>query len=238
MPQVRPRSQQPSHAGPILLCGLVLAVAAGWLHWPPVPVLWAAVVVAAWAEPPPLLTGKRDAAGSPTPAGPGEVRALRRSGFWRSLRWRLLVPNRDWLPGWPPLGSFVAAVCAAALAWCFPVAWWPAALADGAAAFVLVCAVTAARRRAAGTAAIPCPGTRVSEFAALRRRPVLAAVTAGAAVLGAVAAGVGGRGAGAGRRATGRPPTGPSRWSRPQRRLPASWSRGRCRAWRWQTGAP
>ena len=43
----------------------------GAVHWPPMPVLWAALVVAAWAEPPPLLTGKRDAAGSPTPAGPG-----------------------------------------------------------------------------------------------------------------------------------------------------------------------
>ena len=189
MPQVRPRSQQPSPALPIVLCGVLLAVAAGWLHWPPIPVLWAAVGATAWAVQPPLLTGKRDAAGSPTPSGAGEARALRRWQFWRSLRWRLLVPNRDWLPGWPPLGSFVAAVCAAALAWCFPVAWWAAAMADAAAAFVLVCAV-AARRRAAGTAAIPCPGTRVSAVAALRRTPVLAVVTAGAAVLGAATAGV------------------------------------------------
>ena len=200
MPQLRPRRQEPSHAVPILLAGLLLAVAAGAVRWPPMPVLWAAVLVAAWAEPAALLTGKRDAAGNPTPAGPGEVRALRRSGFWRSLRWRLLVPNRDWLPGWPPLGSFVTAVCAAALAWCFPVAWWPAALLDAAAAFVLVCTVTAARRRAAGTAAIPCPGVRVTALAALRHRP---RTRRGHGVRGGARRhrrGRGGRGAGADRR--------------------------------------
>ena len=156
---------------PILFAGLLLAVAAATVRWPPMPVLWAAVLAAAWAEPAALLTGKRDAAGNPTPAGPGEVRALRRSGCWRSLRWRLLVPNRDWWPGWPPLGSFVTALCAAALAWCFPVAWWPAALLDAVAAFALVCTVTAARRRAAGTAAIPRLSVRVTAIAALRRRP-------------------------------------------------------------------
>ncbi|HEY5149385.1 MAG TPA: hypothetical protein VIJ23_06110, partial [Mycobacterium sp.] len=190
MPQLRPRRQEPPRAVPILLAGVLLAVAAGAVRWPPVLVLWAAVLVAAWVEPAALLTGKRDAAGSPTPAGLGETRALRRSGFWRSLRWRLLVPNQDWLPGWPPLGAFVTAVCVAASACCFPVACWPAALLDAAAAFVLACTVMAARRRAAGTAAIPCPGVRMTAIALLWHRRALGAVTACAAVLATITAGV------------------------------------------------
>src|SRR5664279_5781952 len=130
MPQIRLRQQPPSRAIPIILAGVVVAAAAGVAHWPPGPILWAGLLIAAWTEPPAILTGKKDRAGIPTAPAPGEVRALRRQRLWRSLRWRLLLPNPDWLPGRPPLGSFVTAVCAAVLAWCFPVAGWSFAVAD------------------------------------------------------------------------------------------------------------
>ncbi len=189
MPQVRLHPLQPSHAVQILLGSVFLAAGAVVVHWPPTPVLWAGLLVAAWAEPPPTLTGKKDSAGSPTPADRREERALRRFRFWRSLRWRLGLPNPDWLPGWPPLRSFVTAVSAAVLAWCVPVGRWPAAIANSAAAFAMLCSVTAALRRVAGTG-VPCPGTRVSAIAELRHRLAPYVLTAVLGLLGADAAGL------------------------------------------------
>ena len=153
------------------------------------PVLWAGLLVAACAEPPPALTGRKDASGSPTSADRHEARALRRFRFWRSLRWRLVAPNLDWLPGWPPLGSFVTAVSASVLAGCLPALSWPAAMGNSAATFVMVCTVCAALRRGAGSG-VPCPGTRVTAIAELRHRPGLCAMTVVPGWLGGVPAGL------------------------------------------------
>lgn len=183
------RVQQPSFARVIVSAGAVAAGAAAYFRVPAVPVLWLSFVIAAWAEPPVILTGRKDSAGFPTPAHPGEERNLRRFRFWRSLRFRLMVPGRDWLPGWPPLAAWFAALAAALAAFAVPVSevvpystWL-----NGATAFVLVATVAAARRAGAPEGS-GCPGVRVTTAPGFlrsrsgRMAAVAGGVTAAAAV--------------------------------------------------------
>jgi hypothetical protein len=88
--------------------------------------------------------------------------------MWRDLRVRLLLPNGDWLPSWPVLGSFVAALLAAVVAQSIPVAAHgnftipDGRLVDAVAAFVVVAQLSATRRK---VVADDCPGTRFDALA-------------------------------------------------------------------------
>ena len=144
------------------VAGLVGACGAGWFGFPALPVIWAGLLVGAWVEKPGPLTGKKDAAGNPTPASPAEDRRLRSYRFWRDLRTRLVVPNGDWLPGWPVLGSWLAAAVAAGIGALVPVGDFPSFPADDAracnalTAFIVAAQLPAALRRRSAI-----PGTRV-----------------------------------------------------------------------------
>src|SRR6516225_10121981 len=110
----------------VAVAGLAGACGAGWFGYPALPVIWAGLLIGAWLEKPGPLTGRKDVAGNPTPAGPAEQRRQRAYQSWRDLRIRLAVPNRDWLPGWPVLGSWLTAVVAAAIGSLVPVGNLPA----------------------------------------------------------------------------------------------------------------
>ncbi len=183
------RSQQPSWGAVVAVLGVVAAAAAGYFRLPGLAVLWLALLIAAWMEPPAIMTGSKDSAGFPTPAHPGEERNLRRSYFWRFCKFRLLVPNSAWLPGWPILGVFLAALVCAAAAGSLPVSTLVpyAHLVNAAAAFIVVVTVTAGRR--ANTPEGPgCPGTRVDSIGKLLSNPAGRFVVGAGVVLGAAAA--------------------------------------------------
>lgn len=161
-----------SYATVITGASVIGAVAATWFGYPGAVVVWAALAVAGWLEQAPPFTGKKDQRGFPTPAHPGEQKAMNTYRFWADLRWRLLCPTLDWLPGWPVLGSWLAAVAAAALVSFVPVdgtmpgegggplpSW--AVYANMAAAFVVVTQVMASRRRTVAEDD-QCPGARVN----------------------------------------------------------------------------
>lgn len=184
---------------PLVLAATVAATAAAaFFGFVPAVVCWAGVVVAAWMETPATLTGKKDSYGYPTPANPAEEARLASWRTWRQLRFGLVIPSGDWLPGWPPLGSWLAAVWVAVLAAWVPVRAFPHSgvstgaerALDAAAAFVLVAAITAARRRAAGA---DHPGTRLDEslLGAVRAAPLPAALSLGAGGLAGALVGIG-----------------------------------------------
>ncbi|WP_300265712.1 FtsK/SpoIIIE domain-containing protein [Microbacterium sp.] len=128
---------------------VVFTVAALFVRLPGFVVLWLGMWVAALlAAGPAFLTGKKDAAGNPTPGSEKEQRQVDRFAMWRSLRWRMLVPNGEWLlndrdtlssdannpqapfwkrillfAGWvlvPQQFGTIAAVCVAVVAFTFP----------------------------------------------------------------------------------------------------------------------
>lgn len=93
--------RSPSVTPLIVSAALVLGALALYFKMPGVTVAWLLITLAAWCAPAVSFTGKRDSTGRETPAHDGERAAMNRFLFWRDLRWRLLVPNADWLPGWP-----------------------------------------------------------------------------------------------------------------------------------------
>lgn len=185
---------------PVVLAGLVGAGVAGWFGYPAVPAIWVGLVVAAWMEPVAELTGPKDSYGYPTAANPGEAARKRQERFWRDLRLRLMVPNGDWMPGWPLLASWVSALLAAAFGAAVPVVishhllvalhgQRPKAVeashaANAVLAFVLVAQVPASYRRSAEGGR--CPGVRFdSLWRSWRTEPAaMAAGTVGGAVVG------------------------------------------------------
>lgn len=94
-----PRSvaPQPNLAPLVGVLAVILSVATSVFRLPGFTVLLIGLAVAGMMSSAPPLTGKKDAAGYPTIGNPGEHAALLRHRRWSSLRWRLLVPNRDWL---------------------------------------------------------------------------------------------------------------------------------------------
>jgi hypothetical protein len=144
------------------------AVAAAVLGWGGAPVAVAGLVLAGNMASPPLLTGRKDRAGMATPAHDGEAGKVRTFRMWRDLRWRLLVPNTDWLPGWPVRLVWPAGLLAGAVAGVLPTAptapSWLSAV-NALCATVLVWQVTGSRRRTAA-AQDPCPGIRVDALTA------------------------------------------------------------------------
>lgn len=154
----------------VIAAGAVLgAGAATYFGVPGAPIVWVALMVAGWLEQVPMFTGKKDQRGFPTPSHPGEQKAMNTYRFWKDLRWRLACPTTDWLPGWPVLGSWLAALLAGALCTFAPIRPdLPPAIAwvNAACAFVVVAQVLASRRRTVAEGD-PCPGTRVDSLPAL-----------------------------------------------------------------------
>lgn len=181
-----------SYATVIVAAAALLAVAGTVLRLPGVLVVWGSLIGAGWFEQAPLFTGKKDPQGFPTPAHPGEQMAMNTFRFWKDLRWRLIVPSTDWLPGWPVLGSWLAAVGAAALTSFAPIrpdlpAW--AVWLNVAAAYISVAQVVASRRRTVAEDD-PCPGTRVDTLARLvtgAKKDVISLAVATVAVVAVVA---------------------------------------------------
>jgi S-DNA-T family DNA segregation ATPase FtsK/SpoIIIE len=185
-----------AQAGPATSYALVIAagavVAGGvatYFSVPGAPIVWLALIVAGWLEQMPPFTGKKDQRGYPTPAHPGEQKAMNTFRFYKDLRWRLISPTTDWLPGWPVLGSWLAALMFAALCSFAPVrADLPASLVwvNMACGFIVVAQVFASRRRTVAESD-PCPGARVDSVPALladRKE----AISLGAALVAAVGA--------------------------------------------------
>ena len=152
-----------SYATVIAALGVLGAAVATYFGVPGFPVVWVALMVAGWLEQGPVFTGKKDTRGFPTPARPGEQKAMNTYRFWADLRWRLACPTLDWLPGWPVLGSWLVALLAAALASFAPIrpdlpptlVW-----ANIACGFVVVAQVMASRRRTIAEDD-QCPGARL-----------------------------------------------------------------------------
>lgn len=175
--------------------GAAGAVAAAILGYGGAPLLLAGMVVAGWMAQPATFTGRKDRSGRPTPAHDGEAKAMRTYRMWQELRWRALVPNVDWMPGWPVRASWLAGLVAAAGAYVLPMSpqapQWLAG-ANAICAAVAVWQMTGSRRRFAADQD-PCPGVRLDSLASWvqQDRPALLwASAAGAAAatipLGAV----------------------------------------------------
>ncbi len=186
----RKNTPAPNVAPVALVVGIVLTGAAVWLEYPGLPLLWLALIVAAWLTPPAVFTGRNNSAGAPTPAHTGEDRAMSRYLFWRDLKFRLLLPTGDWLPGWPVLAAWPAAVLTAALAWNIPTQQSVWRWVNAAAAFIIVVQVMASRRRTMADRS-GCPGVRVNSLPGLvarRRTALTTAAAAGVAALVVVVA--------------------------------------------------
>lgn len=179
-----------SYASVVVGAAVLAAGAATFFGVPGAPVVWVGLVVAGWLEQSPMFTGKKDFRGYPTPAHPGEQKAMNTYRFWADVRWRLMCPTGDWLPGWPVLGSWLAAVVAAALVSFAPVRAglppWLVWLNVGC-AFVTVVQVMGSRRRTVAENDL-CPGVRVDSLPALiaERSNAIALLAATVAVAGVV----------------------------------------------------
>jgi|SRR5579875_1004205 len=192
----RRASGPPADLTPVLLAAGAGAVgAAAYFGAAPVVVAWAAVLATAWAAVPPVLSGKKDVYGYPQHANPTEKRKDAAFRFWKELRWRLVLPSTDWLPGWPVLASWAAAVLFGAVCWLWPVRAWPnyhirmawERAGDALAGAWLVASMTAAKRDVDGAGR---PATRFDSKLAgvFRRAPVTFTVAGGiGASIGALA---------------------------------------------------
>nr|MBS1901914.1 hypothetical protein [Actinomycetota bacterium] len=94
-----PRSvaPQPNIAPLVFTVAVLLAAAATWFRLPGAVVLLAGMVASTFYTVAPPMTGRKDPAGYPTIGNPGERRAMLAHRRWRFIRWRLLLPNREWL---------------------------------------------------------------------------------------------------------------------------------------------
>jgi len=88
-----------NNAPAVIVLGMLVAGVLAYLRYPSVPALWLACAVAASFSSPPIFTGPKDAAGSPTPIG-GEQQQMLRWRRWRLLR-RAVFPSAAWLPNRP-----------------------------------------------------------------------------------------------------------------------------------------
>ncbi|MCC3292989.1 FtsK/SpoIIIE domain-containing protein [Arthrobacter sp. zg-Y1110] len=189
------RNQAPAKpiTGMALLAGTALAGFGIYSGYPGLAAVWAALIVNAWMYPPAMFTGKKDVRGYPTPGSPGETAAMNKYRFWEDLKFKLVLPGMDWLPGKKPLLSFIAAVWTGAAAYfLLPVAnpytgdWgqWV----NAAAGFIIVAQLTASRRRTM-VADDENPGARIDSLIALAKTktPAVIGFGIGGLILGAVA---------------------------------------------------
>lgn len=188
MPASRARSKsngpQPSLAPVIVLGGFAAAAAACAFRFPGIAAIWIAFIVAAFMEPQVALTGPKKG-GYPTAANPAESAKMERFRLWHDLRFRMLLPNKDWFPGWPVQVSWLFAACAAGVAATLLPVRLPIFMAiNAAAALIVVAQMSAAVRRRAGE---DCPGTTLASFGALVRSQYAIFIAVGAVVLAAAA---------------------------------------------------
>lgn len=178
---------------PLVMLGAVAA--AGYLVYqgsPGIAAIWAGLLVSAWTYPPAMFTGKKDARGYPSPAHPGEQAAMNKYRLWEDLKFKLVLPNLDWLPGLKPRLSFLVAVWAGAAAYLIPVkdetytnGYGP--WINAAAAFIAVAQYAASRRRTQ-VADDENPGARVDSLITLAKKNLgqVIGLTIGGIVVGGV----------------------------------------------------
>lgn len=148
------RAQGPGKpvTGMVMLVATAAAGYAIYQGFPGIAALWAGLVVSAWMYPPAAFTGKKDSRGYATPGDPGEQQAMNQYRLWSDLKFKLILPNADWLPGLNVRLSFLVAALAGFAAYWIPVTdveytggygtWINAA-----AAFISVAQYAASRRR-------------------------------------------------------------------------------------------
>lgn len=142
------KAPEPKDLTSLIVAGSILiAILATLLHAPGIAVVWLGVVVAGWMIPRPVFTGKKNAYGQATPAHPGEQAAQLRYRLWNDLRWRVIVPQTGWLPGWPVNLSWVHAVAIALAVTAIPQSVPYGAVINAVAAFILVAQVQWTRRQ-------------------------------------------------------------------------------------------
>lgn len=182
----RPQQKQasPMVSVAVTIVGVQIGAVVQLLGLPGAAVIWAAMLIGSQMHPPAALTGRKDPKTQQLqPGTPAEEQAQRRYRFWSQIP---LLPSRAWLPGRPIRASFVAAVLAGLTAWGLPAAWPQASWVNAAAAFVIVQALTSARRDFPATGD-PHPAMRLDSLVpALRARPKM--MTARALVGGGLAA--------------------------------------------------
>jgi hypothetical protein len=175
----------------VMLGAVAAAGYAVYQGYPGIAAIWAGLIVSAWMYPPAILTGKKDSRGYPT-AGPGEQEAMNKYRFWSDLKFKLIIPNMDWLPGLKPQLSWLAAVWAGAAAYLVPVTETTYTQGYGpwinaGAAFIAV-AQTAASRRRTEVADDENPGATFDALIQLAKKntPLVIGLTIGGFVLAGI----------------------------------------------------
>lgn len=186
---------QPDLSRLILWAGLVLAIVAIALGLPGALLAVAGAFTAAFFTPPVMFTGSKDRAGRPTAAHQGESDSARRYRRMRDLRWRVLTPNADWLPGKDVRASWVlgllTGVALAAIGLPrVPLEWWWAPVANGVLAALAIWQVTGSGRRFASDYD-PHPGIDIKALVRVKDLdqkmiPAALAATAGSVIVAAV----------------------------------------------------
>ncbi|MBG0738814.1 cell division protein FtsK [Paeniglutamicibacter antarcticus] len=178
---------------PLVMLGA--AAAAGYAiyqGYPGIALIWAGLLVSAWTHPPAMFTGKKDARGYPSPAHPGEQATMNKYRHWEDLKFKLVLPNVDWLPGLKPRLSFLVALWAGSAAYLIPVkdetytnGYGP--WINAAAAFLAIVQYSASRRRTQ-VADDENPGARVDSLIALAKKNVAKVI--GLTIAGIVVGGI------------------------------------------------
>lgn len=151
----------------IVAVGVVGIGVATWFRLPGLPVLWVALIVAAWMIQAPPLTGKKDSNGYPAPANSAEERKLSTYRSAKALQSSLILPIQDMIPSWPVEVAWLAGLWAAAVGYLFPVIGSKSVpqstgrIADAVVAFIMMVAICGARRRSLGS---DNPGVRLDTF--------------------------------------------------------------------------
>lgn len=119
MAAARSNIQQSSMAAIPVLIGIIGMGAAMWFRYPGMAALWLGITVAAFIEPPALLTGPK-VAGRPVPLDESEDARLEKFRFWSTLR-SGMFPGKAWMPGWPIQFSWLIGLFAGLTAFNLPV---------------------------------------------------------------------------------------------------------------------
>ncbi|NKY05849.1 hypothetical protein HF998_02455, partial [Cellulomonas hominis] len=190
----RTAAAQPDLSRLILWAGRVLAVVALALGLPGGVLLVASMFAAAFCCPAVVFTGKKDRAGRPTPAHQGESDAVRWHRRMKDMRWRVLTPNADWLPGKDVRVSWVVGLLCGLVLACMgtprlPVEWTWAPAANGALVAIAIWQYTGSARRFASDYD-PHPGVAVSALARVKELEGKARVAVAAAAGSMLVAGL------------------------------------------------
>jgi hypothetical protein len=162
-----------SLSGYIIPVAIAGAGAAAYYGYPAVAALWLGLFLISWTEPPAVLSGKSKTSAYPVAANEGEAAAYKRYRFWNDMKFKLFLPNADWLPGFPVLASFLAASIAAFAAYFIPVSdpytgeygQWI----NVAAAYIGIMQYCAASRKTAAEGDVS-PGVRINSLLPLAKK--------------------------------------------------------------------